>query len=165
MVVALLSAQHRKLARYPELARACGFWPQRSGGAGTTTPSILCNAWSPCGHAEPLPRFAARRRKLKHDAGGAFWRWQPNAPHAVRCSAFGPCRHCPMLTASFRWRRLCTSQLTRRPAGCRCVRASERLQLWQPGSSSRRPPRSVVQTRPSVTCRRKSPRKKSSLKY
>ena len=61
--VALLSAQRRKLARYPQLARgvrtACAFWPQRSGGAGTTTPSILYNAWSPCGHAEAVSLRAA----------------------------------------------------------------------------------------------------------
>ena len=88
--VALLSAQRRKLARYPELARRSAS-PVRSGcrdlGA---LERRLCNAWSP----EPLPRC----EEVGHDAGGAFWRWQPSAPHAVRCAAFGPCRHCPMLT-------------------------------------------------------------------
>ena len=52
---------------------ACAFWPQRSGGAGTTTPSILCSAWSPCGHAKPLPRCEGRHCNVGHDAGGAFW--------------------------------------------------------------------------------------------
>ena len=57
------------------------------------------------------------------------------AAQRAACSAvLGTCRHCPRPTASFHWRRFCISQLTRCPAGCRCVRASERLQLWQPGS-------------------------------
>ena len=137
--------------------------PQRSGGAGRGAlerrPPASCAA--PGRPAVTPSRCHAARGKVGHDAGGAFWRWQPSAPHAVRCSAFGPCRHCPMLTASFRWRRFCISQLTCRPAGCRCVRASERLQLWQPGSFLSPPASRFVQTRPSVTCRHKNPRKKT----
>ena len=126
--VALLSAQRRKLARYPELAR---------GG-----PHRLCVLAAEIGgrwnddSQHLVQRLVAQwaRRAPATLRGAASQGWARSAPHAVRCAALGPCRHCPMPTASFHWRRFCISQLARRPAGCRCVRASERLQLWQPGS-------------------------------
>ena len=97
---------------------ACALLPLRLGGAGTTYPSAWCSASLQCVRAVP-----SRPHRDGHGVGGVPWRLRSSERHAALSSESGQCLRCPQPTTTCRWQRCSSSQLTRRPAGCRCDEA------------------------------------------
>ena len=107
---------------------ACAFWPQRSGGRWNDDSQHL---------VQRLVALRARRAPATlRGAASQGWarRWWGVSAVAAQRAACSAVLGIWTMPPWPNWRRFCISQPTRRPAGCRCVRASELLQLWKPGS-------------------------------
>ena len=138
---------------------------------------LLLGAWASCMWSASPPQHSGRRgrccnsaaRKLLHAAAAPSLqaavaavtrRESVPAISTVTGSTWRARYMGEWLAASFRWRRPASrSRLSAQPAAV-ALEPRSACSFGSPAHSSRRPPRSVVQTRPSVTCRRKSPQKK-----